>query len=176
MTAPVVVRPATEGDATALAELGARTFRSAYASDMPSAPLEAFVAASFSAALQRAELADPDVRVAIAERGGVPIGYVHAGTGPAPVGVTGDRPIGVARLYLDPAAQGLGVGRALFDWVLGQAADVRADVVWLTVWERNQRAIEIYRHWGFVEVGEVPFAVADEVHRDLVMARPLDPR
>ena len=45
------------------------------------------------------------------------------------------------------------------------------DVVWLDVWEKNLRAIEFYRRWGFVEVGTQGFVLGSDVQHDLLMQK-----
>jgi ribosomal protein S18 acetylase RimI-like enzyme len=45
------------------------------------------------------------------------------------------------------------------------------DVLWLGVWERNERAIRFYEKKGFVQVGSLPFVFGNELHTDLVMVR-----
>lgn len=173
---PVTVRAATPDDALFLAELGARTFEDGYRDLMDPAPLAAFAAEAFGPEQQAAELADPTVHVAIAEVDGVGVGYVHVVETAPDIPIVSSRPVAMERLYVDRAAQGSGVGRALFAWAIDAARRLGADVLWLGVWERNERAIAIYERWGFVTVGEVPFPIGAEIHRDLLMARPLADR
>lgn len=167
------LRRATPADDGLLADLGGRTFLDAYADEADRAALEAFVSRQFSAEVQGRELADPSVRAVIALLDDVPCGYLYLQDDPPEVPVGGERPIFLSRLYVDRSAQGMGVGRALFEWSLAEARRLGRDVVWLTVWERNPRAIAIYRRWAFQEVGEVRFPFGEETHRDLVMARPV---
>jgi ribosomal protein S18 acetylase RimI-like enzyme len=167
------LRRATVDDAVLFAELGARTFRDAYREEADPVALEAFISDVFGPSVQAAELADATNRAGLASLDDVAVGYVLLRDEPPDVTVGGERPILLARLYVDVAAQGRGVGRALFGWVLEEASSLGRDVLWLTVWERNPRAIAIYEGWGFEHRGEIPFEFAGDVHRDLVMARPV---
>jgi ribosomal protein S18 acetylase RimI-like enzyme len=169
----VRVRRATVHDAALLADLGARTFVDGYSDLMDRAALETAAAGWFGRDLQAAELVDPAVRVGMAEVDGAACGYVHITEAVPEVPIEGGHPVRIERLYVDASAQGMGVGRALYDWARAEARGLGADVLWLGVWERNARAIAIYERWGFVAVGEVPFPIGEESHRDLVMARPL---
>ena len=172
----VRLRPAGPDDADLLAELGARTFWDAYRGEADAEALEAFIAEAFGPAVQAAELADPANRAVLALLHDVAVGYVFLRDEPPAVPVGGERPILLARLYVDAAAQGRGIGRRLFGWALDEATRSGRDVVWLTVWERNPRAVAIYERWGFQHRGEIPFPFAGETHRDLVMARPVHDR
>jgi ribosomal protein S18 acetylase RimI-like enzyme len=55
--------------------------------------------------------------------------------------------------------------------VLVRAEAVGSAVLWLGVWERNQRALAFYRKWRFDVVGEHTFKVGDDPQRDLLMCR-----
>lgn len=169
----VRLRRATLDDAALLADLGARTFRDAYRDEADGTALEAFIAEAFGPAVQAAELAEPSNRAVIATVDAVAVGYVFLRDEAPEVPIGGERPILLSRLYVDASAQGRGVGRALFAWALEEADRLGRDVLWLTVWERNPRAIAIYERWGFEHRGEIPFEFAGDTHRDLVMARPI---
>ena len=43
------------------------------------------------------------------------------------------------------------------------------DSLWLGVWEKNPRAIEFYKKWGFREVGSHVFMVGDDPQKDYIM-------
>jgi ribosomal protein S18 acetylase RimI-like enzyme len=168
------VRRAEVGDAADLVELAGRTFMEAYRLDTAVADLQAFIDEHYTLAQEAANLADPAVFVGLAESSGRLIGYVDTRVGDRPpVELAGHRPCLLHRLYVDATAQGLGVGRLLFDWCVAEARRRDRDVVWLSVWERNPRAIAIYERWGFVDVGGVSFLVGNDEQRDRIMARPL---
>ncbi len=172
--AQILIRRGASGDAEALADLAARTFLESYREDTAEADLLAYIEAHYGVAQGAADLADPSVAIGLAEHGGHPVGYVDLRLEePPPIELDGRRPALLHRLYVDASTQGLGIGRALFDWSVAEAARRDGDVMWLTVWERNPRAIAIYERWGFVDIGSVAFQVGDEEQRDRVMWRPL---
>lgn len=76
-------------------------------------------------------------------------------------------------MYLDRRYQGIGLGSTLMRRSMAEARAAGHDVLSLGVWERNPKAIEFYRRWGFEPVGETAFTFGMEQHRDIVMARPL---
>jgi len=59
-------------------------------------------------------------------------------------------------VYVSPDHRGpkLGVATQLFDAVIRWARDLGADVITLSVHERNERAHAFYRRYGFVDTGE----------------------
>lgn len=172
MAGPAIgIRIAEPGDQGLLAEIGARTFRQAFARDNTPEDMAAYLAASFSPALQAAELADPDSTFLLAEAQGETVGYARVLRAPAPVCIPGLLPIEIRRLYAVGSWIGRGVGAALMRACLAHALHRGCDVIWLDVWERNAPAIAFYTRWGFEEVGSQPFVLGSDVQRDLLLAR-----
>lgn len=56
-------------------------------------------------------------------------------------------------LTVAPALQGRGLGRGLLDRLVEQCRRERRTLLWLEVRASNQRAREVYRRYGFEEVG-----------------------
>jgi ribosomal protein S18 acetylase RimI-like enzyme len=170
---PIVTRPARPEDAALLAELGASTFLETYESANTSENLAAYTAAAFGEAIQREELEDPDATVFFAEREGDVVGYVmlRERTPPASLGL--DDALEIARFYARQRAVGIGVGAALMQRAIAEAAGRGKDAVWLAVWSRNERAIRFYESWGFHRSGTQPFLLGTDLQTDLVMVRRL---
>jgi len=167
------IRRGEARDAAALAELGARTFSDTFLADNDPADIAAFLAETFSAEKQAAELADASTDYLVAEEAGVLVGYAMLHRGEAPACVAAKTPIEIARLYVARAQLGRGTGEALMARCVEDARKVGHDVVWLGVWERNARAIRFYERWGFRPVGEHVFVVGKDPQNDLVMRRAL---
>ena len=169
------IRTADARDGDLLAKLGAQTFRDTFAPDNTPQDMAAYLAKSFGPECQAAELADPGTTFLIAETAGEAVGYARLKLGPAPACIVGERPAEIVRLYAVTGWIGRGVGAALMQACLECAGRLKCDVVWLDVWERNQRAIEFYRRWSFVEVGTQDFVLGSDVQHDLLMQRRLAP-
>jgi ribosomal protein S18 acetylase RimI-like enzyme len=91
--------------------------------------------------------------------------------GPAPAAVGEAPAIEIARLYASRRWIGAGVGAALMQRCLDDAAARGCGTVWLGVWERNARAIAFYERWGFTRVGSQSFQLGSDLQTDHVMAR-----
>ena len=168
---PIVTRAAQPDDAALLAELGATTFAETFESANTPDDFRAYMAAAFGEALQRAELEDPDTTVFFAERDGEAVGYVMLREGRAPSFVAADDALQIVRLYARQSVLGRGVGAALMQRTLAEAAGRGKDAVWLGVWDRNDRAIRFYESWGFHRSGSQPFLLGFDLQTDLVMVR-----
>jgi diamine N-acetyltransferase len=170
---PITTRVARLEDAALLAELGASTFRETFASANTAEDLSAYMQASFGEAIQRSELEEPATTVFLAERDGEAEGYVMLRDRRAPSMVAAEHALEIARLYARRRVLGAGVGAALMQRALSEAAGRGKDAVWLGVWEHNTRAIAFYESWGFFRCGTQPFVLGADVQTDLVMVRRL---
>jgi len=159
----VIVRPARPDEAEALARLAALTLRAAFERDIPAAHLEPYLASSFTATQAAAELSDPLVRLLVVEEAGEVGGYAKLQLGPCPAPVRAAQPIELVRMYLLPERYGRGAGDALMTHTLGEAHALACDVLWLKVWDRNDRAHRFYARWGFRDVGETSLALVPGV-------------
>jgi diamine N-acetyltransferase len=185
----IALRRATPEDAAALATFAARTFRETYAP--PAGPcdpddVEAYVAEHFGPALQAAELADPDLRVLVAERGGAMAGYAVVRTESRPTeaaqfaaepgedaaALAGGATAELARLYVDRPWHGSGVAATLLDAARAEAAAAGARALWFSVYQRNPRALAFYRKRGARPIARATFTMGNEVQHDWLLAVP----
>lgn len=173
-TVPVTIRSASIADANLLAELGSRTFQETFSPDNTREDMDAYLASSFNLAQQTAELSDPSSTFLIAEVSAIAAGYAKLHASKAPVGIEGDNPIELVRLYVLREWHGRGVGEALMRTCLDEARNGGYKTIWLGVWERNARAQAFYRRWDFRVVGEHIFQLGSDSQRDILMERAID--
>jgi ribosomal protein S18 acetylase RimI-like enzyme len=173
-TSDIRLRVATVGDAALLSRLAAALFEQTFGAHNTAADMAAYLGATFSPALQSAELADEACRVWIAEdAAGAAIGYAMLWRDSRIDCVAARLPAEIQRIYVDRAHHGQRVADALMRACIDQARAWGCDVVWLAVWERNPRAIAFYEKNHFARVGATSFQLGDDLQRDHVMARNL---
>ena len=165
--AAATIRAATLSDVPALSELARRTwsegFGDSVSPDDEAIELEATRSESYFLAALR------EKTILVAEADGALLGYVQFGDVEIP-GVEaepGDQ--GLHRAYVDGAAQGQGLGRRLLSAALEHPRLLAARRVFLTVWDRNYRAVDLYESFGFRTVGTTTFTIRSQVVEDLVM-------
>ncbi|HEX2835644.1 MAG TPA: GNAT family N-acetyltransferase [Thermoanaerobaculia bacterium] len=156
---------ATMDDVPALAELGARTFRDAFAAQNTADNLNAYIARTYGGDHQRRELDDPSIATFVVEQDGALIAFAQCRRG--------NDDVELARLYVDRRFHGKGIAQELMDAVVAFAHNAGVGRLWLGVWEHNPRAIAFYEKCGFRVTGSHPFIVGSDVQTDLVMERPL---
>jgi GNAT superfamily N-acetyltransferase len=170
---PIAIRRAAQSDNALLSELGAATFAETFGATNTPEDMQGYLQAAFSPDLQAGELADPATVFLIAEIAGQPAGYARLREARPSATLDAVRPVELVRLYARARWIGRGVGAALMDASLQQAIDNGCDVMWLGVWERNERAIAFYRKWAFREFGSHAFLLGKDLQNDLLMARPV---
>jgi diamine N-acetyltransferase len=163
------IRYGNPNDAVLLAELGAKTFLDAYAGQISLREIDAYIRKWFSIEIQTAELSDPDNIFLVAVVDGNPIGYAKLKLNSVHELVKGAKPLEIERIYLLQERTGTGIGKELMQGCIHEARQRDCDVIWLGVWEDNQRAIRFYKRWGFREVGSHTFRLGDNLQRDLIM-------
>jgi GNAT superfamily N-acetyltransferase len=169
------IRRGVPADALQLAGFAARVFADAFGADTDPGHLRAHLAASYGAAQQGRELADPAVATLLAFAGDALVAYAQVRTGTPPPCVATPRTVELQRFYVDRAARGTGVAQALMAQVRRAARDqFGAAHLWLGVWERNPRAIAFYARCGLVDVGSKPYFVGADEQTDRVMVGPVD--
>lgn len=163
------IRYGTTDDAQMLAELGARTFYDTFAKDNTPANIAAYIKESFSPEIQLNELSDPHIIFLIAEFDEIPIGYAKLKMNSKDESVKGRKLLELERIYASPEYLGKGVGKELMKASINEARQRGCDSIWLGVWEKNQRAIDFYKKWGFKEAGTHVFKLGDDPQNDFVM-------
>jgi ribosomal protein S18 acetylase RimI-like enzyme len=171
MQAEIRIRRAQDDDALELSMLAERTFRAAFAESNTAADMQVHCASHYSHALQLAEIRDPDRETWVAVARAQLVAYAQLRLdAPSPL-ISGERSVEIQRFYVDASHHGTGLAHQLMTHVLVRAEAVGSAVLWLGVWERNQRALAFYRKWRFDVVGEHTFKVGDDPQRDLLMCR-----
>jgi GNAT superfamily N-acetyltransferase len=163
------IRYGTSADAKMLSELGAKTFYDTFARDNTPENMAEHLKRSFSPEIQLAELSDPDNIFLIVENESQPIGYAELILDSKEDTLAGTNPLEIRRIYATQEYLGKGVGKALMQAAIQEARQRGRDSLWLGVWEKNPRAIDFYKKWGFKEVGMHTFKVGDDPQRDYVM-------
>lgn len=168
------LRPAAATDAAALAELGARSFTAKFGHLYRPEDLAAFLAESHGEAKVGKEIADPAMRVMLAEDARGLMGFCKLVMSCGwPEHARGQRTIELKQLYTDPETTGRGIGGRLMDWALAEAGRFGADEIQLSVYSGNARAQAFYRRHGFDKRADIHFMVGAQRDEEFLFARNL---
>jgi len=97
------------------------------------------------------------------------IGYLKINFGQAQTELKDQKSLEIERIYILKEFHGKKVGQILFDTALQIASKIKADYVWLGVWEKNFRAINFYKKNGFVEFDKHIFRLGNDDQTDIMM-------
>jgi len=100
-------------------------------------------------------------------------GYVHLKKSINPEGLENISAIEIGRIYALQKAIGRGVGSSLMQASINLALNRNEKVIWLGVWEHNQKAISFYLKWGFEKFGDHIFMLGDDPQTDWLMRKNL---
>jgi len=169
----IMIRAGVATDATALAELAARTFRETFAADNRPGDMALHIADAYGASQQQRELVDPQIATLLVEVDGQLAGYAQLRSSVAPACVTGEAPVELWRFYIAQPWQGRGVAQALMRRVEPEAYRRGGRTLWLGVWERNERAKAFYQKHGFLDAGSHVFMLGTDAQTDRILVRPV---
>lgn len=168
----ITYRLARLDDAEAIAELGDRAFRAAFAHLYNARDLATFLAQEHTAAKVAVQIADPGMLTQIAEDAdGAMLGFCKLvlDSGLKAHGAA-LRPLELKQIYLDPARTGGGIGQAFMAWTIEVARECGADEVQLSVWSGNDGAQRFYERWGFAKVADITFRVGEQIDEEFLFA------
>jgi ribosomal protein S18 acetylase RimI-like enzyme len=169
------VRKATPKDAQAVAELGTHVFTVTFGPNLQPADLQAYLEENYSieATTKEIENLQKDM-IVVTDAEEQILGFALLTRGPPePCIKDVPRQVELQRIYLHPSAQGRGVGKLLASSVEEEARQQGFENLWLAVYEKNFKAIQIYEKLGFKTVGTHDFVIGKEVQTDLVMLKSL---
>jgi len=156
------LRPAEAADATCLGVLSTQVFLDTYATQGIRTALAREVLAQHSVAAYDALLADAGVAIVLAERAGHLVGFAQLELGRTDSQVPAAAASELRRLYVQERFTGRGLGRELLRQAEKAAAARGADMLWLTAWEGNPRALLFYPRCGYEELGRTVYRFEGE--------------
>ena len=171
MNHPVIIRVATEKDATLIADISRQTFYETFASQNTSENMEKFMNTQFAREKLMAELSDPENIFLLAYQDEQLAGYVKLSDSQNPEQLENSAALEIVRIYSTTSMIGKGIGKILMQTCLDIAQKRNKAFVWLGVWEKNQRAIDFYTKWGFEKFGEHDFILGNDIQTDWLMKK-----
>lgn len=167
------LRAASPSDTVTIAALSVQVFLDTYATQGvgPDLAREAFTEYSAEAFARR--LDEPDRAFILAEAGAGLLGYAEVLLLPLIAPAAQWSGAELVRLYVQPAAQRLGIGRALLENTAQAVLAANIPAVWLTVWDGNDNARAFYARMGYADVGATTYSLQGHTYANRVFAKQL---
>lgn len=170
----MTLRLAIPADAPALADLGRRAFIAKFGHLYSAENLARFLEETHSEATVAAQLADPEMKVAVIEEDGILASFCKiVRKSSLPEKTQASLPMELKQLYTDPDLIGRGAGARLMDWAFAEARAWGADEMQLSVYAHNPDAQRFYRRYGLEKVADIEFWVGDHCDPEFMFAGPL---
>lgn len=167
----IIIRLANRDDAELIADMSRITFYDAFAKDNSKEDMDFFLNEQFTKAALKKEVEEANGIFMLAYVNNDAAGYARMRLKNSENILAEESAIEIARIYAMPSAIGKGVGSALMQKCIDVAAEQNKTVIWLGVWEKNERAIAFYTRWGFNKFSEHSFLLGSDLQTDWLMKR-----
>ena len=169
----VAIRIADKEDAELIANITRLTFYEAFAAENTKENMDKFLNERLSKEKLIAEVGAAGNIFLLAYDENGPAGYVRMIETAQDDNFGGVPAIEISRIYAMPHKIGKGIGHLLMQACIDTAKKLNKKMIWLGVWEKNQRGISFYEKWGFEKFGEHDFILGDDVQLDWLMKKEL---
>lgn len=169
----ITIRYATRDDAELVADLSRKTFHETFAHANTKENMDKFMNEQFTREKLAGEVSEPGNIFLLAFDDDVPVGYARMREGQIFAEFNDQDSIEIARIYAVNKYIGTGVGQHLMRQCIFIAKELKKDIIWLGVWEKNSRAIAFYTQWGFEKFSEHDFLLGDDLQKDWLLMKKL---
>ncbi len=163
------IRRASVSDAALLSEISIVTFSDTFKGTCTDDDLESFVQEHFNETQVEKELQDESDFYFIGYLNEIAVGYIRLKQGISDIKFVNDyKAIELKRIYVLKEYLSKKIGAALLDFALNFALQNDFKILWLGVWEHNERAKAFYKKYDFINSGvEHPFPIGSTPQTDV---------
>ena len=169
----IEIKKVTLNDIEALQKIGRQTFFETFHESNTEENMKKYLEDGFSVDTLTEELTNEDSAFYFALDNDEVIGYLKLNTGAVQTEAQDKKSLEIERIYVLQDYHGKKIGQILYEKAIKTAMDMKADYVWLGVWEENLRAIRFYKKNGFVEFDKHIFVLGDDEQTDILMKKML---
>jgi ribosomal protein S18 acetylase RimI-like enzyme len=165
----IEIRKVSLSDIDELQFISRETFSETFADLNTESDMRKYLSENLSTDTLTNEMLVPDSEFYFALNEQKVIGYLKLNFGKAQTELKDEKALEIERIYVLKEFHGKKVGQILYDFALQIATSIKADYVWLGVWEKNFRAISFYKKNGFVEFDKHSFILGEDEQTDIMM-------
>ncbi len=162
------IRRAIVKDAEVLSALSKKTFYDTFTGTCTEEDMQQFLQDYFDIDVVKSELADENDCYFFIEVDGMPAGYLRLMEDYRNFPLMKQwKALELKRIYIDKAFHGKGLAQELMNFAENFAKENKFEVLWLGVWEHNNRAKRFYEKMGFKDSGYThEFPIGSTPQRD----------
>jgi len=162
------IRRAVTEDALLISSLSGVTFYDTFNDTCTEEDIKGFIETFFNVELVSKELQDANDFYFIAFINEKAVGYIRMKEEESDVEIINKyRGIELKRIYVLKEYHSLKIGAKLMSFALNLATEKKYELVWLGVWEHNEKAKNFYKKFGFEDSGAThPFPIGSTPQTD----------
>lgn len=162
------IRRAIVEDAVVLSALSKKTFYDTFTGTCTEEDMQQFLEEYFAIDVVKLELSDENDCYFFIEVDAVPAGYLRLKEDYRNFPLMKQwKALELKRIYIDKAFHGKGLAQELITFAENFAKENKFEVLWLGVWEHNNRAKRFYEKMGFKDSGHThDFPIGSTPQRD----------
>lgn len=166
---PLYIYKAAVDDASLIVDIARKTFVETYVELGLRDNMGRYMEDYFTENKISEEVARDDIHFYIANLNGQPVGFTKLRNDRMPKGISDKKCLEIERIYVMKEYQGYRGGKELMNVIKKMARESKYQVIWLQIWQKNEKAIQFYRKSGFVVYETDTFNFYDEVHQDFLL-------
>jgi ribosomal protein S18 acetylase RimI-like enzyme len=162
------IKPASINDAKVLAELGATTFYETFRPHNSEEDMQLYIAKAYNEELINENLQNNLIHYALIFNNNEAIGYIKLLLDATREDLEGKN-IELEKIYVLQKSLGSGAGKLLMDYAIDFSKKHQYKMLFLGVWEENERAVNFYRKAGFKVFANRVFKLGTTLCNDFIM-------
>lgn len=167
----IYIRKATPEDYYTIAELGRKTFVETYSEVTHDEALQAYLEKKFTPEVIEKEMNKPAACFYIGFVENTAVAFTKLRNDRKAKGLEQINGIEIERVYVLKEYQGLKVGKLMMDRCIDIATEDKYDMIWLQVWQHNNKAIQFYQKAGFVIYETTTFNYTKDITQEDFLMR-----
>jgi ribosomal protein S18 acetylase RimI-like enzyme len=157
-----------------LSKLGYDTFYETFVHLNNPDDFEAYISKAFTVEQLEKEIQEPGSMFFILYTNNTPVGYARLrNSTEVDEQFPGKKTKELQRIYVRQNIVGKSFGTLLLEHCIAEAKKSGADILWLGVWEKNDRALRFYDKHGFTKFSSHIFMMGTDVQTDILMKKDL---
>lgn len=156
-------------DILILQNIGRQTFSETFTESNTAENMQKYLEEGFAIQKLTLELQNENSQFYFAQLEDVVLGYLKINFGASQTELKDNKAVEIERIYVLQAFQGKKIGQLLYEKAMQIAKEVKAEYIWLGVWEENNKAIHFYTKNGFIPFDKHIFKLGDEEQTDIMM-------
>lgn len=165
----ITINPVFQKDIQNLQNIGRQTFSETFSNSNSPENMRKYLEEGFAIEKLTLELQNEHSKFYFAQMEDKVLGYLKINFGASQTELKDNKAVEIERIYVLQAFQGKKIGQLLYEKAMQIAKEVKAEYIWLGVWEENNKAIHFYTKNGFVPFDKHIFKLGDEEQTDIMM-------